>query len=68
MNYYHLHVKGYPNGYYEENRAWEITRCVPHEQIKFMAGPFTLEDINELRKQTKAEGRKPLPVVNEAKL
>lgn len=64
MKYLHIRVKGFPKGYYEEERAWEIVKSVPQERVKFLCGSFTLHDVQELRLKPKQNGRKPLPIYN----
>lgn len=60
--YLHVHVKGHPKGYYEEEAGWKIVRSEPQERVRFVAGSFTLEEIHELQQQSKQAGRKPLPI------
>jgi len=62
MKYLHINIKGFPKGYYPEAKAWEMVKSVPQGSVKFLAGPFTHQDIQELRAKTKQEGRRPLPI------
>jgi len=62
MKYLHISIKGFPKGYYPEKRTWELAESVPQESVKFLCGPFTLHDIQELRAKSEQRGQKPLPV------
>lgn len=62
MKYLHIHVKGHPNGYYEESRAWDIVQSVPQSDVKFLAGSFTLSEIKELQAESKKRFSKPLRI------
>ena len=60
--YLHLHVKGYPQGYYEEKIGWKIVDSVPQSSVKFLAGTLDRKAVEELREQSRKEFRKPLPI------
>lgn len=62
IKYLHLHVRGYPQGYYEEERGWKIVNSVPQEKVRFLAGGLSLKDVEELRKQARMNFRKSLPI------
>ena len=62
MKYLHIRVKGHPRGYYEESRAWDIALSVPQSQVRFLAGPFSCDDVKELRAKSREQGRRPLPI------
>jgi len=59
MLYLHIRATGLPTGYYPEDKGWE---AIKGRNVKFLAGPLTREDCEELRTKSIAQGRRPLPV------
>ena len=62
-NYYHIHMANGCKGYFTEESYNRIMQWAGNADIKFLAGPFDREGIDELRNESRKMGRTPLRII-----